>query len=90
MRYQNKLLVENSALLALFQEQKFSEIGLIYSLFQPIPNGLKILSEKFKNYMVELGRAIIGNCQTQKEGKDLSVKDLLSTTNLIEILSSTV
>ncbi len=83
-------MLQNGALLSLFKEQKFSELALIHSLYSPIVDGLKSVSEKFKFYMVEHGRSIVEKCETQKAGKDLSSKEILSSSNLIEQLGSSL
>jgi hypothetical protein len=83
-------LLQNGALLSLFKEQKSAELSLIHSLYSPIVDGLKSVSEKFKLYMVEQGRSIIENCETQKAGKELSAKEILTSSNLIEQLGSSL
>jgi hypothetical protein len=88
IKHQNLLFLQNGALLSLFQESKFSELSLIHSLYAPVVDGLKSVSEKFKFYMVDLGRSIIEKCETQKAGKELSAKEILTSTNLIEQLGS--
>ena len=90
IKHQSQLLLQNGALLSLFKEQKSAELSLIHSLYSPIVDGLKSVSEKFKLYMVEQGRSIIENCETQKAGKELSAKEILTSSNLIEQLGSSL
>ncbi len=83
---QTELLVNSGALLALFQEMKMEELKLLYTLYSPIGDGLKLIADKFKIHVIEMGRTCVERCSQVGEGVELSVKELLTNGSLIENL----
>ena len=47
---------------------------MLYDLYSPIPESIKMISDKFKIYLIERGRKIVKACETNNEEKELNLK----------------
>ena len=63
-------------------------LSLLYKLYSPLKEGLKLIGDKFKIYLMEQGRALVNSVETKKEGKELSLKQVVQNTQLTEKLLS--
>lgn len=52
IRNQAELLVKSGALISLLEGVKLDELKLLYKLYAPIPDGLKIIAENFKMHVI--------------------------------------
>jgi hypothetical protein len=59
---------------------------LLYSLYNQIQEGLKVVAEKFKFHIIETGRNTVEKSSQVGEGVELSIKELVGNSNLIENL----
>lgn len=84
-------MVSCGALEDLFRQNKLEELKLLHTLYSPITDGLKIVAEKFKMLIIEMGLTCVDTRQSAKKDKlgqeqCASIRDLLITSNLVENL----
>ena len=59
---------------------------MLYDLYSPIPESIKMISDKFKIYLIERGRKIVKACETSNEDKELTLKAIVTNSQIIEKL----
>ena len=61
---------------------------MLYVLYKPIKEGLKPVADIYKSHLIDQGRNLVESCATQSEGKDLSLKEMLTNSNIVERILS--
>jgi cullin 1 len=69
-------------------EDKHDDIKMLYVLYKPIKEGLKPVADIYKSHLIDQGRNLVESCATQSEGKDLSLKEMLTNSNIVERILS--
>lgn len=70
--------------MALFVQNNYDALKLIYRLYKPIDNGLKPIADKFKQQLSENGKSLIESVETTQNGKELPVKAIMLNSQLVE------
>lgn len=77
-KYQVRLLnSEHGGIISLFEQNNFESLKLLYKLYNPINDGLKLIAEKFKLQMTNSGKKLFESTETQNNGKDMPIKIVL-------------
>ena len=74
-------------MIALFNQKDFATLTLLYKLYSPIKElGLKPIADEFKFYLISQGKLNISECESQTQGKENSIKNVLNNTGIVEKL----
>ena len=68
----------------LFEQNNFESLKLLYKLYNPINDGLKLIAEKFKLQMTVNGKKLLESTETQNNGKDIPIKVVLVNSQVVE------
>ena len=71
-------------LVSLFVQTQEEEMKLLYKLYKPIKDGLKPIADLYKAFLVKQGQKFVESCETMHEGKQISLKDVVANSGLIE------
>ena len=75
---------EDGGILSLFEQNNFDSLKLLYKLYNPINDGLKLIAEKFKLQMTDSGKKLLESTETQNNGKDIPIKVVLVNSQVVE------
>jgi hypothetical protein len=73
-------------LVTLLEENNQESLILLYQLYCPIPDSLKMIADKFKIYLINQGRKLVESCETSSGGKELSLRVIMSNSQIVEKL----
>jgi len=91
MKYQMQLLnSDDGGIFTLFRENNFEVLKLLYKLYYPVKDGLKLIAEKFKFQLTETGKSLLQNTETTSNGKDLPLRTILVNSQLVEKVIDTL
>jgi len=79
-------LLQTGGLSPLFDEERLDELSLLFKLYSPVENGLKPIADSFKAFVIQQGKQKVESTETQQNGKDLSSKDVLANSQIMENL----
>jgi len=68
---------DDGSISTLFRENNFEVLKLLYKLYSPVKDGLKLIAEKFKFQLTETGKTLLQNTETTSNGKDLPLRAIM-------------
>ena len=71
--------------MTLFNENNFEALKLLYKLYSPVKDeGLKPISDKFKQQLTLQGRTLVESTETVSNGKELPLRTIMANSQLVE------
>ena len=72
----------------LLKEKRTDDLGLLYSLYKPVPDCLAPIGIQFRKHIIEEGQALVKSVEAQhKQGdKEITIKDVLDKSSYVESL----
>lgn len=75
---------EDGGISALFRENNFEALKMLYKLYCPVKDGLKPIAEKFKFQLTNQGKALVQGTETLSNGKELPLRTIMVNSQLVE------
>ena len=76
--------------MTLFAQNNYESLRLLYKLYSPVKDGLKPVSDKFKDQLTATGTNLLRGTETTSGGKDLPIKTILVNSQLVEKILDTL